>query len=97
VRGLALILRTLVIAPQRAHAAKAIDGAAMPWPYALPFAGLLLSIALGPLLFPKIWHHHYGKIAAAWSILTLASVVGRRGAAPVFATLLPIAPVLSLH
>jgi hypothetical protein len=97
VRGLALILRTLVIAPQRAHAAKAIDGAAMPWPYALPFAGLLLSIALGPPLFPKIWHHHHGKVAAAWSILTLASVVGRRGAAPVFATLLPIAPVLSLH
>ncbi|MFL6791322.1 MAG: sodium:proton antiporter [Bradyrhizobium sp.] len=46
----------------------------MRWPFALPFAGLLLSIALGPLLFPKLWHTHYGKIAAAWSILTLASI-----------------------
>src|SRR2546425_276273 len=43
-------------------------------PFALPFAGLLLSIALWPLLFPKFWHVHYGKIAAAWSIMTLASL-----------------------
>ena len=37
----------------------------MGWPWALPFAGILLSIATGPLLFPKFWHAHYGKIAAA--------------------------------
>ena len=47
--------------------AAALDGAAMSWPWALPFAGILLSIATGPLLFPKIWHHHYGKIAAGWA------------------------------
>jgi hypothetical protein len=29
------------------------------------FVGILASIALGPLLFPKIWHAHYGKIALA--------------------------------
>jgi Na+/H+ antiporter NhaD/arsenite permease-like protein len=32
--------------------------------WALPFAGLLLSIATGPLLFPHVWEHHYGKITA---------------------------------
>src|SRR3954453_15292903 len=64
---------SLVVVPHGAHAAT-LDGAAMRWPFALPFAGLLLSIALGPLLFPKLWHTHYGKIAAAWSILTLASI-----------------------
>src|SRR6185503_10149599 len=53
-----------------AHAAS-LDGAALTWPWALPFAGILLSIATGPLLFPKIWHHHYGKIATVWSALTL--------------------------
>ncbi|MBA2399863.1 MAG: sodium:proton antiporter [Bradyrhizobium sp.] len=52
--------------------AATLDGAALTWPFALPFAGLLLSIAVWPLLFPKIWHAHYGKIAAGWSILTLA-------------------------
>jgi Na+/H+ antiporter NhaD/arsenite permease-like protein len=62
----------LVMLPHDAHAAAMLDGAAMNWPFALPFAGLLLSIAIGPLLFPKLWHRHYGKIAAAWSLLTLA-------------------------
>ena len=34
----------------------ALDGAQMGWPWALPFVGILLSIATGPLLFPKFWH-----------------------------------------
>jgi len=59
-----------VLAPQAAAAA-ALDGASMGWPWALPFVGLLLSIATGPLLFPRIWHGHYGKIAFMWSALTL--------------------------
>ena len=73
VRKRAAIVVTLVALPQQAHAA-GLDGAAMQWPFALPFAGLLLSIAMGPMLFPKLWHAHYGKIAAAWSLLTLASI-----------------------
>src|SRR3982751_1592619 len=48
-------------APQPALAAS-LDGAAMTWPWALPFLAMLLSIATGPLLLPKFWHHHYGKI-----------------------------------
>jgi Na+/H+ antiporter NhaD/arsenite permease-like protein len=71
--GLTLATALFAVLPQAAHAAT-LDGAAMRWPFALPFAGLLLSIATGPLLFPKAWHAHYGKIAAAWSILTLASI-----------------------
>src|SRR5438105_816328 len=78
--ALAFVISMVTVLPQQAHAAAALDGgAAMRWPFALPFAGLLLSIALGPLLFPKIWHHHYGKIAAAWSILTLASLAWLAG------------------
>ncbi|WP_315786328.1 MULTISPECIES: sodium:proton antiporter [unclassified Bradyrhizobium] len=51
----------------------------MTWPFALPFAGLLLSIALGPLLFAGFWHHHYGKIAAAWALVTLAALTWNAG------------------
>ncbi|MGJ5176628.1 sodium:proton antiporter [Bradyrhizobium oligotrophicum] len=51
----------------------------MTWPFALPFGGLLLSIALGPLLFAKFWHHHYGKIAAAWALVTLAALTWNAG------------------
>ncbi len=39
--------------------------------WALPFAGILLSIALGPLLAPSFWHHHYGKLAGAWALAFL--------------------------
>jgi Na+/H+ antiporter NhaD/arsenite permease-like protein len=78
---LALTTSILVLLPHDVHAAAALDGAAMKWPFALPFAGLLLSIAIGPLLFPKLWHRHYGKIAATWSVLTLASIMWFAGGA----------------
>lgn len=39
--------------------------------WGLPFAGILLSIALGPLLIPHLWHHHYGKFIAAWTAVFL--------------------------
>jgi Na+/H+ antiporter NhaD/arsenite permease-like protein len=68
----------IVGAPDMA-AADGLDGARMGWPWALPFAGLLLSIATGPLLFAKIWHGHYGKIAFAWSTLTLAPLAALQG------------------
>ena len=59
----------------------------MGWPWALPFAGILLSIATGPLLFPKIWHDHYGKIAALWALLTLAPIAIMFGASAALAAL----------
>ena len=36
--------------------------------WGLPFAGLLLSIALLPLFAPWFWHHHFGKVCAAWTL-----------------------------
>jgi Na+/H+ antiporter NhaD/arsenite permease-like protein len=45
----------------------------------VPFAGLLLTTATGPLLFPKFWHAHYGKLAFGWAAavaLALAAVYG---------------------
>jgi Na+/H+ antiporter NhaD/arsenite permease-like protein len=51
-----------------------MEGTSMGWPWALPFVGVLLSIATGPVLFSKIWYRHYGKIAAVWSVLTIAPI-----------------------
>ena len=51
------------LTPDSALAAAALDGTALRWPWALPFIGILLTIATGPLLFPRVWHHHYGKLA----------------------------------
>jgi Na+/H+ antiporter NhaD/arsenite permease-like protein len=67
-----------VLAPDAALAAS-LDGAVMGWPWALPFVAMLLSIATGPLLFPNIWHHHYGKIALGWSVLALAALAAFSG------------------
>jgi Na+/H+ antiporter NhaD/arsenite permease-like protein len=48
-----------------------LDGAQLSVMWGVPFAGILLSIALMPLLLPNFWHHHYGKVAAAWGLAFL--------------------------
>lgn len=58
------------LAPLAAQAAE-IDGRALSPIWGVPFAGLLLSIALFPLLAPKFWHHHFGKVTAAWALAFL--------------------------
>lgn len=45
--------------------------------FAIPFIGILLSIALGPTLMPKFWHAHYFKVALGWAVLCLFSLFGR--------------------
>jgi Na+/H+ antiporter NhaD/arsenite permease-like protein len=50
-------------------------GALLPVWSAVPFAGMLLSIALFPLLAPVFWHHNYAKVAAAWSAALVAPFV----------------------
>ncbi|HBO80255.1 MAG TPA: sodium:proton antiporter, partial [Cupriavidus sp.] len=77
------LLALVGLLPSWGHAAD-LDGAALAPIWGLPFAGILLSIALFPLFAPKLWHYHYGKIAAAWGVLFLvpfATVFGVHTAA----------------
>ncbi|MBS0609537.1 MAG: sodium:proton antiporter, partial [Proteobacteria bacterium] len=69
-------------APALAMAAD-MDGSRLSALWGLPFAGMLLSIALLPLLAPLFWHHHFGKVAAAWALAFLVpfAVVYGPGAA----------------
>jgi Na+/H+ antiporter NhaD/arsenite permease-like protein len=59
--------------PPAAHGGQAaghVDlGAELPLWAAIPFAGILLSIALFPLFAPNFWHHHYPKVSLAWALL----------------------------
>jgi Na+/H+ antiporter NhaD/arsenite permease-like protein len=48
----------------------AFAGEKLGFVWGIPFAGVLLSIALMPLLAPKWWHQHYGKIGGGWALLT---------------------------
>ena len=49
----------------------ALSGGELGMAWAAPFAGLLLSIAVMPLVAPAFWHHHFGKVAAAWTLALL--------------------------
>jgi len=42
-------------------------GPVLPLWSCIPFACMLLSIALFPLVAPEFWHHHFGKVSAFWA------------------------------
>jgi Na+/H+ antiporter NhaD/arsenite permease-like protein len=43
-------------------------GTRLPLWSAIPFVGILLSIAVFPLVAPHFWHRHFPKISAFWAI-----------------------------
>src|SRR5882724_1667061 len=79
-----MLAAAVLIAADAAYAA-ALDGTALRWPWSLPFFGILVTIATGPVLFPKIWHRHYGKLAFMWSVLTVAPLAALYGTPTAFA------------
>lgn len=43
--------------------------------YVIPFVGMLLSIAAGPLMAPTFWHHHYFKVSLGWTALVIGMLL----------------------
>ena len=68
-RGARVAPALMLVAPS-AHALGA-DGASLSIVWGIPFVGMLLSIALLPLVWPKLWQDHYGKVAAFWAAMLL--------------------------
>jgi len=66
----ALLSMLAVLSPTLGWTAQ-LDGSQLSAWWGLPFAGVLLSIAVLPLLASQLWHHHYGKITAAWALAFL--------------------------
>ncbi len=79
--ALALGLVALPAAAQAGGGAAAVDATQLSLLWGLPFAAMLLSIALLPLFATRLWHHHQGKIAAFWAVLFLLPFALRFGAA----------------
>ena len=48
-----------------------MDGSTLPLWWGVPFAGILLSIALIPLMAPIFWHRHFGKVVLGWGLAFL--------------------------
>jgi Na+/H+ antiporter NhaD/arsenite permease-like protein len=67
VKSLLLFVVAFVF-PSHASAAN-LDGSTIGFFWILPFVGILLSIALFPLLATQFWEHHHGKVAALWGAL----------------------------
>ena len=79
----ATALTALAVTAGAARAGE-VDGAAMSVAWGVPFVGMLMSIALLPLLAPHFWHQHFGKVTACWAVafmLPFALVFGMGAAA----------------
>jgi Na+/H+ antiporter NhaD/arsenite permease-like protein len=58
-----------LLLPAPAFAAEGLNGAKLSVLWALPFVGILLCIATGPVFYPHVWEHHYGKFTTAFAAL----------------------------
>lgn len=47
------------------------DGGELSIFWIIPFVGILLSIAIFPLVAPDFWHHHFGKVSLFWILTTI--------------------------
>ena len=83
-RPLMLSLLVTLLAPTLALAAgghhPTIPGPDLSAVWVIPFACMLLSIAIMPLAIPHIWHHHFGKIAVFWGLAFLVPCFAVYGA-----------------
>lgn len=61
------------------HGLVAFDGATLSLLWTIPFAGILLSIAIFPLILPHFWHNHFGKVSAFWALALLVPLVANYG------------------
>jgi Na+/H+ antiporter NhaD/arsenite permease-like protein len=59
--------------------------------WGVPFAGILLSIAILPLVAPLFWHHHFGKVAAGWALAFLLPFAAMFGATTAATSLVHVA------
>jgi Na+/H+ antiporter NhaD/arsenite permease-like protein len=59
----------LAAAPARAAEEAGHFGEGLSILWTIPFAGILLSIALFPLFAPRWWHHNFPRVTAMWALL----------------------------
>lgn len=63
------------LAVESAH----LDGSQIGLVWGIPFVGILLSIAIFPMFASHFWEHHFGKVAAFWSLVLLIPCAFRFG------------------
>ena len=53
------------------HAAPHLDGGQLNLIWVVPFVGILLSVAIFPLVLPHFWHRYFGGVSAFWALAFL--------------------------
>ena len=53
------------------------EGLAIFW--VIPFVGILLSIAIMPLVAEDFWHHNFGKISLFWATSLIVPLLLSQG------------------
>ena len=56
------------------HDSLELDGSLLSPFWAVPFLGIILSIALMPNLFPDFWKNHFGKVSYFWIAIVLVGI-----------------------
>ena len=59
------------------HLDGSIENMGIVW--VIPFAGILLSIAIFPLVLPDFWHHNFGKVSLFWATLLIVPFLIKEG------------------
>ena len=70
-RTLAPALLALLLTPSLCFASHPALPQDLSIVWVIPFACMLLSIALCPLTVPHFWEHHFGKVAVFWGLAFL--------------------------
>ena len=59
------------------HLDGSIENMSIIW--VVPFAGILLSIAIFPLVLPEFWHHNFGKVSLFWASILIIPFLIKEG------------------
>ncbi|MCK5582064.1 MAG: sodium:proton antiporter, partial [Candidatus Omnitrophica bacterium] len=76
-----LILAAEDIEPDLIHH---LDGSKLSILWVIPFIGILLSIAILPLLANRFWHNNFGKVVLFWAMSFIIPFAAHWGVSAVF-------------
>ena len=73
-------LPSLVLSADSSHgSAPHLNGEGLTIFWVIPFVGILLSIAVFPLVAEEFWHHNFGKISLFWAASLILPFLASQG------------------
>lgn len=70
-RSWVLAAAVLLAAAPVAASGAGVDGSQLSAWWVVPFVGILLSIAIAPVVVSEFWLHHFGKVTIFWTLAFL--------------------------